>query len=118
MIFEFDKMIFLIDNLTYMLVNLRKFKATYALTFVLSLYLLLFSSFALFHAYAQDEISDPQGCQIGLWVQHGEQLSQFSSPPPVGLVFLFNLSPINPLVLSSFEKGPLSNRGPPSLTLL
>jgi hypothetical protein len=37
-----------------------------------ALYLLLFSSFAEYHAYANDELTDAHGCQIGLWVQHGE----------------------------------------------
>lgn len=36
------------------------------------LYLLLFSSFALYHAYANNELIDPHGCQIGEWVQHGQ----------------------------------------------
>jgi len=42
------------------------------ITLGLVLYLLLFSAFALFHVYANDEIADAHGCQIGLWVQHGE----------------------------------------------
>ncbi|HUL13455.1 MAG TPA: hypothetical protein VLU73_14980 [Methylococcaceae bacterium] len=37
-----------------------------------ALYLLLFSAFAEYHAYANDELTDAHGCQIGLWVQHGE----------------------------------------------
>jgi len=45
-------------------------KRTGLLVFVL--YLLLFSSFAVFHAYANDELTDAHGCQIGLWVQHGQ----------------------------------------------
>jgi hypothetical protein len=35
-------------------------------------YLFFFSAFALYHAYANDEILDPKGCHIGLWVQHGQ----------------------------------------------
>jgi hypothetical protein len=35
----------------------------------LVVYLFLFSSFALFHAYANDELSDPKGCPIGAWIQ-------------------------------------------------
>jgi hypothetical protein len=38
----------------------------------LTFYLLLFSAYALFHAYANDELNDTHGCQIGLWVQHGQ----------------------------------------------
>jgi hypothetical protein len=41
----------------------------------LTFYLLLFSAFALFHTYAYNELSDPHGCQIGLWVQHGQALT-------------------------------------------
>jgi hypothetical protein len=37
-----------------------------------TLYLLLFSGFAEYHAYANDELIDAHGCQIGLWVQHGQ----------------------------------------------
>lgn len=32
-------------------------------------YLTLFSSFALLHAYAEDELIDTHGCVIGAWVQ-------------------------------------------------
>jgi len=42
------------------------------LTLGLTLYLLLFSAFALYHAYANNELIDPHGCQIGEWVQHGQ----------------------------------------------
>jgi len=45
-------------------------KRTALLAFVL--YLLLFSSFAVFHVYANNELTDAHGCQIGLWVQHGQ----------------------------------------------
>jgi len=38
----------------------------------LTLYLLLFSGFAVFHAYANDELFDTHGCQIGEWVSHGQ----------------------------------------------
>jgi hypothetical protein len=41
----------------------------------LTFYLLFFSAFALFHAYANDELADTHGCQIGLWVQHGQTLT-------------------------------------------
>jgi len=42
------------------------------LTLGLTFYLLLFSSFALYHAYANNELIDSRGCQIGEWVQHGQ----------------------------------------------
>jgi hypothetical protein len=36
-----------------------------------ALYLVLFASFAVFHAYANDELGETT-CAIGLWVQHGQ----------------------------------------------
>jgi hypothetical protein len=42
------------------------------LTLGLALYLLLFSAFALYHAYANNELIDSHGCQIGEWVMHGQ----------------------------------------------
>jgi len=44
-------------------------KRTALLAFVL--YLLLFTSFAEFHAYANNELGETN-CAIGLWVQHGQ----------------------------------------------
>lgn len=38
-------------------------------------YVLLFSVLALFHAYANDELSNAHGCPIGLWIQHGHVVS-------------------------------------------
>jgi hypothetical protein len=52
--------------------HLEKKKLVAHFTLGLVFYLLLFSSFALFHAYANNELSNPQGCHIGLWVQHGQ----------------------------------------------
>ncbi|MEW6324744.1 MAG: hypothetical protein AB1515_05100 [Nitrospirota bacterium] len=37
----------------------------------LASFLLIFSAFALFHAYAYDELADTHGCQIGQWVHQG-----------------------------------------------
>jgi hypothetical protein len=42
------------------------------LTLGLAVYLLLFSAFALYHAYANSELIDSRGCQIGEWVMHGQ----------------------------------------------
>jgi len=50
----------------------QKTKLIPHITLGLVLYLLLFSAFALFHAYANNELTDPLGCQIGEWVQHGQ----------------------------------------------
>ena len=38
----------------------------------LAVFFLVFSSFAVFHAYANDELLDAHGCQIGQWVQHNQ----------------------------------------------
>ncbi|MFQ5950301.1 MAG: hypothetical protein ACE5J1_06415 [Nitrospiria bacterium] len=43
----------------------------------LVVYLLLFSSFALFHAYSENEIIDSHECAIGFWVQHGQATFTF-----------------------------------------
>ncbi len=53
----------------------RKPKLLLFLVFSFTFYLLLFSAFALFHAYANNELTDTHGCQIGLWVQHGQVLT-------------------------------------------
>ena len=82
------------------------------------LYLLIFSTFALFHAYANDELSDPQGCQIGLWVQHGQQtlLADFVLVPY--LPVLFQLVPDQQSVFPSSGLRPRSARAPPTFFFL
>jgi hypothetical protein len=52
--------------------RVSKTNLIYHLTLGLVLYLLLFSAFALYHAYADNELSDPHGCPIGLWLLHGQ----------------------------------------------
>jgi hypothetical protein len=42
------------------------------LTLGLTLYLFLFSVFAHYHAYVNNELIDSHGCQIGEWVMHGQ----------------------------------------------
>jgi hypothetical protein len=54
------------------IIPLHNRKFLVRLTLGLTLYLLLFSAFALYHAYANNELIDPHGCQVGLWVQHGQ----------------------------------------------
>lgn len=51
---------------------LRNRTALVRFTLGLTLYLLLFSAFALYHTYANDELINSHGCQIGEWVQHGQ----------------------------------------------
>ncbi len=83
------------------------------LTLGLTLYLLLFSAFALYHAYANNELIDPHGCQIGEWVQHGQTaviaLALVASTLPV-VRFLSCASPHVAPVLLVFG---LSARAPP-----
>ena len=55
--------------------RIRKTKLISFFTLGLIVYLLLFSTFALFHAYANNELTDTHGCQIGLWVQHGQTIT-------------------------------------------
>ncbi len=55
----------------------------------LSLYLVLLTSLALFHAYENSELSDHAGCSIGLWVQHGQALQLTTFVLPVILTCLF-----------------------------
>jgi hypothetical protein len=80
----------------------------------IALYLLLFSSFAEYHAYANDELADAHGCQIGLWVQHGETAVLTVVLVSTALTALFFSNPFSP---KTFNRRPLhssvSLRAPP-----
>ena len=84
------------------------------ITLGLVLYLLLFSAFALFHAYANDELTDAHGCQIGLWVQHGETAVLTIVLISTTLTTLFYT---NPFTVKAFNRKPfhstVSLRAPP-----
>jgi len=75
-------------------------------------YLLLFSSIALVHAYAQDELVDAHGCVIGAWVQHASA-TDASAPSLATLVCL------NDFLQSAHDTVPQAtvlghaSRGPP-----
>lgn len=79
----------------------------------LVLYLTLFSSLALLHAYAEGELVDAHGCLIGAWVQQANAPDDSESPqvPQSCLVGFLELpSDITPSkALSS-----ATSRGPPS----
>lgn len=79
-----------------------------------ALYLLLFSSFAEYHAYANDELTDAHGCQIGLWVQHGETGVLAVVLISTALTTLFYS---NPFTVKGFNRKPfhstVSLRAPP-----
>ncbi|HEY5593605.1 MAG TPA: hypothetical protein VIL61_00405 [Nitrospiria bacterium] len=51
--------------------RLKQKRIPRSILLVLSLYILLFSGFAEFHAYANNELGETT-CTIGLWVQHGQ----------------------------------------------
>jgi hypothetical protein len=95
-------------------VMLRKANNFRVLVFIgLVLYLLLFSGFAVFHAYANDELFDPQGCNIGLWVQHGQQVLLANLAVAFGLFVLFHLADHSPFIIPSWVFKDLSARAPP-----
>jgi hypothetical protein len=79
-----------------------------------ALYLFLFSGFAEYHVYANDELTDAHGCQIGLWVQHGQ--TAVLSVVLVSAV-LASLFYSNPSIKASYVKpvrSTASLRAPPS----
>ena len=84
----------------------------------LVVYLLVFSSFALFHAYHDNELIDAQGCEIGLWLQHG-QVSLFSKPAlPVFVLLLFYVVPLLQHFLLPAGPRQISSRSPPAFSTL
>ena len=91
-----------------------KFVPSFTLTFVL--YLLLFSCFALFHAYTNNELSDPQGCQIGLWVQHGQQTLLAALVLVPCVLVLFQLAPNRQSVFPFMALRVPSARAPPAFS--
>ena len=82
----------------------------------LVVYLLVFSSFALFHAYQNSELIDAQGCEIGRWLQHG-QVSLFSKPD-IRVLVLFLLYVVPLLHHLFLPAGPreISSRSPPAFS--
>lgn len=80
---------------------------------ILIIYILLFSGFALYHAYTNDELSDPQGCSIGLWVLQGQQVLVVALALAIYLPLLFQASPNQPLVVPAQALRTLSTRAPP-----
>jgi hypothetical protein len=77
---------------------LKKDRALRLLTLGLVLYLFLFSGFALFHAYSEDELIDSHGCTIGLWVQHSQASLPFLAALALFLIHLTG-SPLPRLLL-------------------
>jgi len=90
-------------------------KTTLRLTLLgFALFLLLFSSFAEYHVYANDELTDAHGCQIGLWVQHGETAVLTVVLISTALTTLFYS---NSLTINAYNRKPfhstVSLRAPP-----
>lgn len=79
----------------------------------LVLYLALFSGFALFHAYAQNELTDPHGCLIGTWVQHANAAAA-STPPLATFVCLDEFLPSTHEAIPQAPVLDHAARGPPS----
>jgi hypothetical protein len=88
------------------------------LTLGLTLYLLLFSAFALYHAYANNELIDSHGCQIGEWVQHA-QITVFSVVLASAILApVLYLAPAARRVHPAPRYASASLRGPPRMALL
>jgi hypothetical protein len=75
-------------------------------------YLVAFSSAALVHAYAQDELTDPHGCAIGAWVQYASA-TDASAPPSAVLVCLGEFLPSSHHQISRAFVFSYASRGPP-----
>ncbi len=77
-------------------------------------YLLIFSIFALNHAYAENELLDTHGCAVGEWVQHGHATFEGLASSAV----IFSLVTKNESqAVSCFERITFAfdySRGPPS----
>jgi len=84
---------------------------------VFTLYLLLFSSFAEFHAYTNNELGETT-CTIGLWVQHGQAAALAAVLISTALASLHSSNPF----IKTFEIKPfrftVSLRAPPLPPLL
>jgi hypothetical protein len=85
---------------------------------LLLLYFLLFSVFALFHAYAANELDGSHGCNIGQWIHLGLQaavlfLFVVGSAPTFDIARSVPLLVVKTLLWSDHLK-----RGPPFLMVL
>lgn len=93
--------------------SFKKDRTLRLLTLGLVLYLFLFSGFALYHAYSEDELIDSHGCAIGLWVQHGQGSLPFLAALALFLIHLIG----NPLPRLSLPveqiSGQRATRAPP-----
>lgn len=91
----------------------QRSKLIFHIALGIALYLFLFSSFALFHAYANDELTDPHGCQIGLWLQHGHATLLSLLLLSAAIVCLFYRRCTIDTPLYNLYINPLTARAPP-----
>jgi len=84
----------------------------------LTLYLSLFSAFALYHAYANNELVDTHGCQIGEWVQHAQTIVFAVVLPSVVMVPVLFRLPKAQRVRPVPQRASVLLRGPPRMALL
>ena len=80
---------------------------------VFTLYLLLFSGFAEFHAYANNELGETT-CAIGLWVQHGQTAILSVVLVSTVLASLFSSNPFIRVFIPKPFRSTASLRAPPS----
>ena len=94
--------------------NTRRRWRALAVTLLL-LYFLLFSVFALFHAYAANELDGAHGCNIGQWIHLGLQAAVFFLLA-AGAVLVFNFDGSVPLpFVKTLLWSDHFKRGPPLL---
>lgn len=90
----------------------KRFYTNFFTTLLLS-YLLVFSCFALYHAYAENEIFDAHECAIGLWIQQGQATLTFFA----GLALFLSIVSRKPIfhtpLLASAHFFQCIPRGPP-----
>lgn len=79
---------------------------------VFTLYLLLFSGFAEFHAYANDELGETT-CAIGLWLQHGQGAILAVVLISTALTSLFSSNPFIRAFIPKPFRSTASLRAPP-----
>jgi hypothetical protein len=84
----------------------------------IALYLLIFSTFALYHAYANDELINSHGCQIGEWVQHGQTATVAIVLLSITLVPFRSFTPTIQRTSPKLFRSTASLRGPPQPVLL
>jgi hypothetical protein len=81
------------------------------------LYLSCFSAFAIYHVYAENELVDTHGCQIGEWVQHAQIIVFTVVLPYVVMVPVLFRSLMAQCVHPAPQYVSVLLRGPPQIAL-